>query len=72
MGDKKMSRIDDNKKLLKIVEDYVNKCPNMRFIQILWALNIVDSTDRFYEESKTTLEKALEKHDLINGGLKNE
>jgi hypothetical protein len=34
----------------------VEKCPDMRFIQLLWALGIVSHEDRFYEESIRTKE----------------
>lgn len=36
---------------------FITNNPEMRFIQVLWALGVVDNSDRFYEESNTTLEK---------------
>ena len=37
--------------------DYLIENPDLRFIQALWALGIVDGNDRFYEFSEKTLEK---------------
>lgn len=53
-----------NLEILEEVKKFLEKQPDMRFIQALWALNIVDKEDRFYEEPQVTLEKvksALEK-----------
>ncbi len=63
-------RIEANKKLLKLVEEELCKNPELRFIQALWNLGIIDSieendngtnlleiVDRFYEESKDTLKR---------------
>lgn len=52
-----MSRLDNNRRILTILSEYIEKHPDLRFIQILWALNVVDHSDRFYEEPETTLEK---------------
>ena len=46
-----------NKECLRLLEAYLNKCPELRFIQALWALDIVNREDRFYEEPDVTLEK---------------
>ena len=43
-------------KLLKFLEEN----PDLRFIQALWALNIISNEDRFYEEPDVTLEKIQE------------
>lgn len=37
--------------------DYLLENPELRFIQALWALGIVNGTDRFHEPSKKTLER---------------
>ena len=37
--------------------DYLLENPELRFIQALWALGIVDGEDLFYEPSARTLEK---------------
>ena len=37
--------------------DYLLDHPELRFIQALWALGIVDGEDLFYESSERTLEK---------------
>ena len=63
-----MERQEANKKILEILGDYVNKYPDWRFGQILVNSNVVNiihtsggtiCDDPFYEESTTTLEKAL-------------
>lgn len=43
-----------NKKLLDIISRAIEKYTDLRFIQLLWKLNIVNNEDRFYEESKET------------------
>ena len=55
------NRQESNKKLLTILEEYITKYPNFRFIQLLWLLDIVNNDDRFYEESEETLEIVLKK-----------
>lgn len=65
-----MSRKEDNEKLLKILKDYLEANPDIRFIQALWNLNIIDKQtidacgfeysfiiDRFSEEPNETLER---------------
>ena len=52
----------NNKKLIELISDYVDKHPEMRFIQALWALKIIDRgevgiIDRFYEEPDDTLKR---------------
>lgn len=62
-----MKRKEANQKLLEILKETLENNPNLRFIQALWALNLIDVhsmgniagdiVDRFYEESSTTLER---------------
>lgn len=66
-----MSRIDSNKEILAILEEYINKYPETRFVQALCNLNILVSkavpttdnnyvvviADGFYEESSETLKR---------------
>lgn len=58
-----MNRIEANIKLLEILKETLCKNPNLRFIQALWALKIIDYDikgvviDRFYEEPSKTLER---------------
>lgn len=62
-----MNRQEANKKILEIVTSAVENNPDLRFIQILWNLNIIDSKkfrdekiiviDRFYEEPEETLKR---------------
>ena len=44
-----------NRKIANIILNEIEKHPQLRFIQILWSLHIVDHEDRFYEESTDTL-----------------
>lgn len=37
--------------------DYLLENPELRFIQALWALGIVNGADKFHEPSKKTLER---------------
>lgn len=46
-----------NLEILEEVKKFLEKQPDMRFIQALWALNIVGKEDRFYEEPEITLAK---------------
>lgn len=46
-----------NKECLEHLSRYLEAHPELRFIQALWALNIVDREDRFYEEPWVTVEK---------------
>lgn len=57
-----MSRKEDSEKLLKILKDYLEAHPDIRFIQALWNLKLIDRLgegiiDRFYEEPNETLER---------------
>lgn len=58
-----MTRYEYNKKILDIIKQEIEKNKDLRFIQLLWNLNIVDHEDRFYEESKETFDK-------LNGEIK--
>lgn len=49
------SRQEYNYEILKVLKENIEKYPDYRFIQLLWALNIIDGSDKFYEESKETL-----------------
>lgn len=57
-----MSRQQNNLEILKILNKVILQNPDMRFVQLLWALNIINIDnndfieDRFYEESDKTLE----------------
>lgn len=65
-----IDRLESNKKLLELLEEYLNSNPDIRFIQALWNLDIIDRqvidacgfetsfiVDRFYEEPKETLKR---------------
>ena len=58
------SRQEYNLKILDKIKEYILKNPELRFIQILWALNIInrkegtfDIEDRFHEEPSMTFYK---------------
>lgn len=58
------TRQDYNKEILLEIDKYIEKFTDMRFIQILWSLGIINSnngviSDRFCEESQETLEKII-------------
>ena len=69
--DKNVSeRIKSNQKLLELLKETLCKNPELRFIQALWSLKIIDSkveegagheiivpVDRFYEEPSETLKR---------------
>lgn len=59
----KNERKENNLKILKKLESYLNKYPDIRFIQALWSLYIVDELDRFYEEPSVTIKR------MVNKGL---
>lgn len=64
-----MNRKEGNERLLQLLKDYLEANPDIRFIQALWNLKIIDKEpswnpgevnppiDRFYEESVRTLER---------------
>lgn len=64
------TRKEYNKKLLLLLEEEIDKNPEIRFIQLLYNTGIIgEKQDRFYEESKLTYHKVkrrLEK-DLTEG-----
>ena len=59
----KNERKENNLKILKKLESYLNEYPDIRFIQALWSLHIVDELDRFYEEPSITIKR------MVNKGL---
>lgn len=56
-----MTRLESNIKILNIVEQLVHEFPDMRFIQLLMAVDAVIATDQFNEESEVTLNRIKEK-----------
>lgn len=61
-----MNRKEENEKILKLLKDYLEANPDIRFIQALWNLKLIDSKigegiiDRFYEEPNETLKRIVE------------
>lgn len=56
------NRIKNNKAILKIIAKYIDEHPDMRFIQILWNMKLINSNDgviedRYSEEPYKTLKK---------------
>ena len=54
------SREKDNLGCLKLLTSYLTRHSELRFIQALWALGVVDREDRFYEEPSVTLKRMQE------------
>lgn len=58
-------RKDYNLRIIKKIEEYIEKNPQMRFIQALWALGIItrdgdlNIEDRFYEEPDETFKNVI-------------
>lgn len=64
-----MNRKEGNEKLLQLLKDYLEANSDIRFIQALWNLKIIDKEpswnpgevnppiDRFYEEPAETLKR---------------
>jgi len=48
-----------NLRIHEIVGEYLLNHPELRYIQALWALGIIDKEDRFHEEPRETLDKIL-------------
>lgn len=53
-----------NRQILDIIKQTIENNDSLRFIQILWALHIIDRNkdgiiDRFYEEPQETLKRIL-------------
>lgn len=59
------SRQESNKEILKKLEYYIEQYPDMRFCQLLYMLDIIDGTDKFYEESNTTLVNLIYKQSKL-------
>lgn len=54
------NRFEFNKKIIKLLDDYITKNRDMRFIQALYALSIIeDGEDKFHEESSETYDKLI-------------
>lgn len=53
----KKSKQETNLKIYEILGDFILTYPELRFIQLLWCMGIVNKEDRFYEPSEVTLEK---------------
>ena len=58
------NRLLYNKLILKVIEKEIEQHPELRFMQILHNLGIIE--DSFYEESVKTFEKLKENNDLAN------
>ena len=47
----------ENLEIAYEILDFILDNPDLRFIQALWALGVVNGRDRFYERSQQTLER---------------
>lgn len=54
-------RKEANAVLNSVVDVMIQDCTDLRYIQILWNIGIVDSKDRFYEEPIDTLKRCYDK-----------
>lgn len=52
-----MNRLENNIKILDIVKQLAYEFPDMRFHQLLMAINATIDEDQFYEESSVTLDR---------------
>jgi len=52
-----MNRLKNNIKILDILRQLAHEFPNMRFHQLLMAVNATIDEDQFYEESSVTLNR---------------
>lgn len=51
-----MTRLEANMQILKTLAMYAEKCPDQRFCQMLYNLNVLrQGEDEFYTESEDTL-----------------
>lgn len=56
------TRLEANREIIIKLEDYLEANPDSRFIQALWALNVIEQNqDKFYEESEATLKVLQER-----------
>lgn len=56
------NRYEYNQKILELLKIYLDKYPDVRFVQALWSLGLVDKkTDKFYEESQITYTNLINK-----------
>ena len=53
------------RRIVCLIRDMVEKCPDVRFIQLLCALGIVNREDRFYEESDETIEIVIKNMEKV-------
>ena len=59
---KMSNRHEYNQKILELLKIYLDKYPDVRFVQALWSLGLVDKkTDKFYEESQITYTNLINK-----------
>lgn len=57
-----MTRQEANKEIINNILKAIDKYPDMRFHQLLFALRLNEGTDLFYEESADTLKKLEERN----------
>ncbi len=72
------SSLHYNRLILKELKRLIEEMEEMHFIQVLWALNLIDGgfnknheykiADRFYEEASITWEKIKARLDSIKNG----
>lgn len=61
------NRKENNLKILDKLKEILNETPDIRFIQALYAFDILNSNeDRFFEESEKTFNKLKTLDDNLN------
>lgn len=55
------TRIESNQKLLSLLQETLCKYPQLRFIQALIDLEIIEDESQFYEESEATVARLKRK-----------
>jgi len=53
-------RAESNKQIINLLDQFFKENPTIRFIQALHALSIIETDDKFYEESTLTIKKLRE------------
>lgn len=52
--------------IIAFIKEYIDNNPNLRFIQVLWLLDITNQQDRFNEEPQVTLKRIEHRLEQIN------
>lgn len=66
-----MARIDDNRKILRILDKFIDEYPDQRFGQLIanYIFPFYREEDIFFEESSKTLEKLEADFENLENGI---